>query len=260
MDYPKLQNQPLTAVVAEFRFSPVLQISEKIPQLQEQLRPQYPGFLQRLTAKINLGSGPADPTPMTPAAWIFTSASQRQSVFLEPNRVIFLTADYNRFPVFSEDCKLVLTTVNEVIKLGTLDRVGLRYNDAVDPGPNIPLSEYLIPEVLPAAPILDNDTLISHQYVTAVRTTHGTLQVRALIGRTGLPMMPDMLMIFPVPVRNPLPTEYDTAVLDFDHFWDGVGITFSVDEAITHLTDLHSRAREAFWKITTVKAKNQYWK
>ena len=86
------------------------------------------------------------------------------------------------------------------------------------------------------------------------------MQVRALIGKTGLPMMPDMLMIFPTPVADPLPVEYDTAILDFDHFWEGQGKAFAVDEAVSQLEKLHDRARKAFWSITTPKAKDEYWR
>ena len=41
-DYKKLENQPLKFVLAEFRFSPVMQIAEYIPKIQEALRKQYP--------------------------------------------------------------------------------------------------------------------------------------------------------------------------------------------------------------------------
>lgn len=260
MDYPKLQNQPLTAVLAEFRFSPVLQISEKIPQLQEKLRTQYPGFMQRLAAQVSLGIAAPVQASSAPFAWMFTSASRRQSVFLEANRVIYASADYNRFPEFQNACRSILDDVNAVISPVTLDRVGLRYNDAVDPGSARSLSEYLISQVLPATPMLDGDQAISHQYVTAIRTSEGILQVRVLIGRTGLPMMPDMLMIFPMQVANSLPVEYDTAILDFDHFWEGQGETFTVDNAVNRLAKLHERAREAFWHVTTPEAKDKYWR
>ena len=91
-----------------------------------------------------------------------------------------------------------------------------------------------------------------------VHTASGVLAVRALVGRHGLGVMPDLDGQFTLE----LPLDRATAALDFDHYWaapDEAGEAFALPTATAHLARLHEPARAAFWKVTTEFARTARW-
>src|SRR5690348_12027363 len=84
MDYPKLARQPLSVVLAEFRFSPVLAIQEKIPHIQERLRHLFPRFEQRQVTHLafSAGESPKVTQELVPS-WLMRSEDNRRAAIIE---------------------------------------------------------------------------------------------------------------------------------------------------------------------------------
>jgi uncharacterized protein (TIGR04255 family) len=184
-------------------------------------------------------------------------------VHLEAERLIVATTRYPRFAGFAQHCLQVVEAVLDALTPRQLLRVGLRYNDAVVPEPGESLERYLCAPLLPFAPLAENgEPVVRHLSETVVRTAAGTLVVRALVGRHGLGVMPDLEGQFALELPLAVPSDRVTAVLDFDHYWvaaDETGEAFTLPTATAHLTRLHEPAREAFWKVTTEFARTVRW-
>lgn len=261
-EFPKLEHQPLTLVLAEFRFRPAADLpgfidnsfwTSSLPKLK---------FEERVTQEVEVG--PAGISIRQPSKILFNiDPEQGQVLQLERDRLIIATTKYPRFDAFASKCLEHLNIFKDSFKAEGLLRVGLRYNDAVVPMEGENLGQYLHAHLLPARLLEREDTVLErHRSETLVRTQGGLLALRVLIGRHGLGVMPDLARKFPLEMDITVPAERETAVLDFDHFWkpprDAV-VPFSMDEVEKRLRALHQAARAAFWEATTDFARRERW-
>lgn len=261
--YPKLQNQPLTLVVAEFRFALLDLDSEALWSFREQLDTCMGGRAHQNTvqnARFN-----DDEIRITASPQLRWHAKDTgEVVHLEADRLIFATTQYPRFPDFSKKAKELLAALQESMPLNGLSRIGLRYNDAVVPDPDESLNDYLQAAFLPWPQFAETPLpLFQHTTETIMHTSSGTLAVRALLGRLGQSFMPDVKGRFGLTPPVEVPTDRATAVLDFDHYWQNTNPAtpdVSVDKAIEYLGMLHEPAREAFWNVTTDYARCIKWR
>lgn len=261
--YQKLANQPLTLVVAEFRFAPLNLDSEELWSFREQLDALMGGrALQNTVQNARFEADGLRITASPLLRWHTEDAGE--SVQLEADRIIFSTTQYPRFPDFSKKVKTLLVSLRAAMPLKGLKRIGLRYNDAVVPEADEDLADYLQAAFLPWPSFGEKPLPVAqHTTETIFNTPSGTLAIRALLGRHGQSFMPDVRDRFGLKSPIEVPTDRATAVLDFDHYWqdsDGANTDVNVDKAIKRLGMLHEPAREAFWNVTTDFARNEKWR
>jgi len=267
MEYQKLTHQPLSIVLAEFKFSAVLLMEKFIAGIQEDLRDEYPDFKRRTGHTITLTPGDEAPTITDNSVtyWELSSEDRSQLIRIDPENVIVASTDYGRFPTFLKSCQRAISTIHDHVGLKILNRVGLRYCDTVIPAPDKELSDYLEPEVLPGNAVIGLSNFIRlHRSETSLDTGEGkTLKIQVLAGMHQLAVFPDLRHTFSEVQWPEIPKDHATAILDFDHFWEPPSKerpSFAVDFASEKLAELHEVARQAFWDLTTSKAKMEYWK
>lgn len=261
--YPKLGKQPLTLVVAEFRFAPLNLDSEELWSFREQLDARMGGRAMQNTvqnARFEVDGLRITASPLL--RWHADEAGE--SVQLEANRLIFSTTRYPRFSGFSRKVRELLAALRAAMPLKDLKRVGLRFNDAVVPEADEDLSDYLQATFLPWPSFGEKPLPVArHTTETVFSTPSGTLAIRALLGCHGQSFMPDVRDLFGLKSPIEVPDDRATAVLDFDHYWQDANQAtseFNVDQAIKRLDMLHEPAREAFWNVTTDFARNEKWR
>ena len=98
-DYIKLKNQPLKFVLAEFHFSPVMQIAEYMPKIQEPLRKQYQILDKRnmQTVEVQLGGIAVSAID----SWASISWNKKNAIELNQERLIYTTTEYPSVAGFS---------------------------------------------------------------------------------------------------------------------------------------------------------------
>jgi uncharacterized protein (TIGR04255 family) len=257
----KLERPPLTLVLAEFRFARVALEGNGLVALKARLQPTFPDLQEGAAQQVRFGERGVT-VELTPVlSW--STPDRGRFVHVEAERLIVATTRYPRFAGFAQHCLQVVEALLDALTPRQLLRVGLRYNDAVVPEPGESLERYLCAPLLPFAPLAENgEPVVRHLSETVVRTAAGTLVVRALVGRHGLGVMPDLEGQFTPELPLAVPSDRVTAVLDFDHYWvaaDETGEAFTLPTATAHLTRLHEPAREAFWKVTTELARTVRW-
>ena len=255
-EYKKLQNQPLKIVLAEFRFSPVVQMGDYVPQIQEALRKQYPVFEQSSEQTIQVQSNNVS---VSTGHWSFISADRKSAVSLNQERLIYTTTDYPRFPKFRGHCQQIVDLLAEVVNPSLILRVGLRYSDLIEPenGQGIATlvdGHFGYPECYNSIGVAQRQ----HTEAT-LRTKEGILVIRSFYGEHDLPCPPDMLNL-PVAIRRDTESS-ERLILDFDHIWEAGDEPVELEpvKVLDKLDSLHETSREAFWKITTEHARNNVW-
>jgi hypothetical protein len=179
------------------QFNPVLDLEAYVPAIQSKMREaRFPDYRREVFQQVALPFGHADQSKM------FTSnlPSQSRHVFgdidlhslfiLETNALSFQTTRYDTFEAFSSVLLKGLGILHEALRLDFVERIGLRYLDAVQPlKESETLREFLVPEVLGHA-MRPGGQLQHSMSETVVLTAAGQLVSRVLIrdGQIGLPL------------------------------------------------------------------------
>ena len=257
--YKKLKNQPLKFVLAEFRFSQVMQIADYIPKIQEALRKQYPISNKTSEQAVQVQPGGVAVSVSTVDRWAFLSANKKSAVDINQERLIYITTEYARFDGFSDVCKQALETLADIVDPSLILRVGLRYSDLVVIDDGETLSD-LVNDHFGFPQCINTLGKAQHQSTeTFLNTAIGGLAIRTLYGQHNLTCLPDVQGL-PVQIKAD-PTPSERIILDFDHFWEAKeeSVGFEINEVLEKLSALHKTSREAFWKITTDRARNEKW-
>lgn len=262
-EYPKLERQPLTLVVAEFRFSRLNLDSEEVMGFRHEVEARLESRAKLRTAQSTQVDADGIFVSANPILrW--TSEKLGECVYLESDRLVFATTQYPRFPDFQRKIESLLEALEDACGIEKLYRVGLRYNDAVVPEANENLGAYLVPPLLPAADMPEAlQTLRGHRTETEFVTEAGALIVRAFLGRHGWAFTPDLAARSGLASPIEVPDDRGTAVLDFDHYWlplEPEGVLFDVESAISRFAALHEPAILAFWSFTTDYARKEVWR
>src|SRR5690554_5810248 len=189
-DYKKLKNQPLTFVLAEFRFSSVMRIAEYIPKIQEELRKQFP--IPQKSADQSIQIQTSGIAVSTMDRWAFISTDKKKAIIIDQERLVYITAAYPRFAGFSEACRQAICALATIVEPSLVTRVGLRYGNLIKPGEGekIPV---LIDKHFTYAECLGSLGAIQQQITeTFLQTAAGGLIIRALHGQNSLTCLPDM--------------------------------------------------------------------
>jgi uncharacterized protein (TIGR04255 family) len=255
--YKKLTNQPLKFVLAEFRFSPVLDIAKYIPQIQEAVRKLYPIPAKRSEQIVQAQSGGIAVSSID--RWAFVSANKRNAIELNQERLVYITADYPRFEGFSSACGFALETLATIVEPSLIMRIGLRYSDLVTVDEGEKVSD-LVNDHFGFPACIEAIGMPRQQSSNIMlQTAMGGLTVRTLFGEHNLSYLPDVQGL-PVAIATD-ETPSERIILDFDHYWeakeDSVG--FETSDVLEKLGRLHETSREAFWNVTTDYARNEKW-
>lgn len=193
----KLNNAPVYYTVAQVQFNPILNLEGFLPAIQAKMREKrFPDFRQEVFPRLVLPFGGmeqgqmAGPTVSQQSRYVFGDMDGRARFFLETNALSIQTTAYQTFDAFSAILLEGLSILHEAIRLDFVERIGLRYLDAVLPTKEgESLKEFLVPGVLGLA-LRGEGELLHSMSETVVMTSAGQLVSRVLIrnGVVGLPI------------------------------------------------------------------------
>lgn len=261
-DYKKLSNQPLVFVLAEFRFSPILDIKEYIPKIQDALRNRLPILRNTETQEITVSSNGI--SLETQANWEFISKNSHTAASINQNRLLFMTSEYQRFDGFEKNCDFLLQTIIDIISPSLCLGLGLRYSDTIfDIEEKGSIEDFVQPRLYKNDDLKLSGNLLRQTNETLWRTTEGAIFIRSIYGEDRVLVWPDAENL-PIAMRKTSDKPVRRLLLDIDHVWNAqeeeLGpLDFDKDSILSKLSNMHKISRKAFWNVTTEKAK-EAWK
>lgn len=250
----RLSKSPLVLVLAQVKTSPVLQMAEYVPKIQERLRHQgFPRFKLNRTQQIVLG-----PKPIfgTHERWLFSNKELTQTVALATDFVALEASAYTVFEDFVAVLGSVLEVVGSEAQISHSDRLGLRYVDLIRLAEGESFRNYLKPGLhgVEAEALGAQSTLIQLQI--SADTNMGTQYVRVWQTTDGKFLPPDLegedLSFKDVPQAGELLT-----ILDLDHF-SVHEREFDPPEIIAEMWRLHDGSDRAFRAAVTEVALSRW--
>jgi len=218
----KMKNAPVFYALAQVKFNPIAQMESYVPNLQEKLRRNgYPDFRKEvvqvgLTVR-RLDKEEPEVKGQQHIQWSFMNAQKDEGYLLSADSLVFHSTVYETFDVFSDRLLECLSLVHEAVELAYIERIGLRYLDAVVPEADDAIEDYLNPSLLGLSLSIDGE--LKHSFSeTLSQIGGGTLVARSVITEGGLALPPDL---FPLKLQvQPRFSEMagKTAVLDTDYF------------------------------------------
>ena len=260
----KLNNPPVYYTVAQVQFNPILNLEGYLSAIQAKMREaRFPDFKQEVFQRVILPFGGGDPGQMAAptiapqSRYIFGDIEGRAKFLLETNALSFQTTDYHTFDAFSDTLLKGLGMLHEAIRLDFVERIGVRYLDAVKPTKeDETLKDFLVPGVLGLA-LRGQGELLHSVSETVVMTPAGQLVSRVLIriGRVGLPME----LVGSSPAINPrfLEGEGIHAILDTDASYAQREV-FDLEKVRGRLSELHGEISKSFKATITPYAETAW--
>jgi uncharacterized protein (TIGR04255 family) len=244
-----LKNSPLILALAQVRISPVLQMKQFVPEIQERLRKSgYPRYAEAQTQEIVLTGGP-EPMLNTSTKWVFGDRDLKTAVVVAREFVTLETTSYETFDLFVERMAEALRVVGEIAQVDLAERLGLRYLDYVKPLGTDSMADYLSAGLLG----INGEGLrgVRSQYLARGQSDLGQMMVRVTHGGGAFRLPPDLQ---PLDLAQPtIADSGDWALLDFDHFSD-MPRPYNVDAIVDALWGLHDLVDATFRNSATEHA------
>lgn len=258
----KLKNGPLIYVLAQIQISPVLKIGKFVDDIQERLRGDYPRLQKKTIQSVNLallGSEKSAEVDLekvieTHNRWLFTNEQETTGFILDNSSFALHTTDYPTFEPFLEWFRAGITILGEVVDVGLVQRLGLRYMDLIDPIGNDSIDQY-VSEGLHGFPLhhIAETNDYSSQTISRGETSAGYLVARYTRSKEEISLPSDITpLVLPHDHKKRNPDKL-AALLDFDHYRTET-IKFSPDEIMKRMRELHDATSTIFHGTATEHA------
>lgn len=252
----KWKNAPVMYTVAQVRFNQILSIESFVPNIQEKLRSiGFPDYRKEVLNTFSIALGqPETSAPVVQAIprFAFGDIKGTSGFTLESNALSFQATDYDIFESFLDQFLTVLSIINDNVNFSFVERVGVRYLDAVTPSQNETLADYLLPEVLGLTFKLNGN--ITHSYTETVSTSSvGGLIARTIIQDTNISLPPELAQTsYQI---KPIFSKFKGlhAVIDTDGY-NETRSAFDITSIGKTLNDLHEEIVKSFKSVATKHA------
>lgn len=139
-DSPRVvfRKNPLTEVICQLRFPPILQVASEEPSaFQELIRGQYPFYekTQAIPQQLTSLLTQLSITPALPAEWIahrFLTADRTSHISLSRDFIAVSALKYTRWENFRREIDTARKALEKIYSPAFYTRVGLRYRDIID--------------------------------------------------------------------------------------------------------------------------------
>lgn len=261
----KMSNAPVFFTVTQVKFNPILNIAEYIPAIQDQMRKAgFPDFYaydvnhltvpMGTTAKVGQN---VNPSFVREKYYLFGNTEKTTSFIFLPNSIALQTTDYDIFDTFLNDFIKGLTTIHKIISIDFVERIGLRYMDAILPKAGECVEDYLNEKVLGMHSALSRNLTYSlSETVTAAE--ENTLRSRVVIREGQIRLDQPLPDIRPRIAKRFTKQSGIHAVIDTDAFVEKRD-QFSIERIKEILVVLHDEINNSFFATITEYAKN-IWK
>lgn len=261
----KMSNAPVYFTIVQVRFNNLWALDTFVPGIQETMRKagfSDPRKTMLTTINLNFNPSTSPVSPVDPGQqqvpiaqvlrYIFANRDNTSAFTLDQGALSYQTTVYERFEEFLEVFLKGLETVHSVVNLDFIERVGVRYLDAVIPKDGDLLASYLQPTVLGLVDRLDGDLVHSFSE-TVTRTLVANITSRTIIDLGSIGVPPD-LQPMPIKIQERMSNfEGLHAILDTDGSWEQREV-FDLEHIKEKLMEIHREISKSFKATVTQHA------
>lgn len=230
-----LKNSPLTEVICQVRFPPILRLVERPPiDFQDRIRHRFPGFEEEYGIILKFERELGRPTmgaEMAARVYQFKTADNSSSVALTTEFYALTTEKYTVWPAFADDLAYIHDALMATMAPTYATRIGLRYVNSIKP---LPLHHQERPGF---------ESLLRPELISLLRTDAWTMPIE--LSNSVVLADDDGRMILRVGYS---PQSKEELLLDIDYFEEG---QLSLDDVERRCSRYHDVIYRAFrWCVT----------
>lgn len=245
----KLRDAPVYYTVAQVQFGTVLNLKEYLPHVQDGMRKwQFPVYHeiaeQQFVISTNAGA-PSTQSIQTVHRYAFGDLTETSQFVLDRNSITFHTSNYISYTEFADMFHKGLELLANTVNPSYLERIGIRYVDAILPKENQPLSIFLAAEVQGLSRKITGE-LVHTASETVIRRDNMQLISRVIIQRGVVGIPHDFMALPPLLMQDKFNTEACLhAILDIDAS-RAERTSFTTAGIMCEMQNLHDAAEEIF--------------
>lgn len=264
----QLSNAPVYYVLAQAKFNPVNNMKNYVDVIQDRLRRlHFSVYEEQLIEQIHVVTRlgvPPEARQRTETIWHFTRKDQTAGFVLTPSQLVYHTTHYQTDEQFLPVLLSGLSIVHEVVELEYVDRLGLRYLNAILPTGDELLDDYLMPGVRGISPVGDMIPARSISESIFQRPLENTGELATLVARIyrtidrlGYPpdVAPNQLVLKPQFQQAEV---CEHAVVDTDH-WIEANMPVDREQLLQRLMVLHDGLKLAFFDAIITEQAQEKW-
>ncbi|HET7108119.1 MAG TPA: TIGR04255 family protein [Candidatus Acidoferrum sp.] len=183
-----MKKPPIFYTIGQIQFSPVLGMAKFVPDIQEELRRDFPDFQRGKIANVQIKAIDENvPVQVvTQERWHFNDLNRTSGYLLQPQSLVFHTTAYETSEHFLQKVLGGISIVQKYAELTYIESVSIRTLDAVIPEPDQNVREYLNPAVRGLSEGLDGH--LKHSVMESLWEVppHGVLISRVAIVKGAL--------------------------------------------------------------------------
>jgi len=258
-----LNNPPVFHMLIQIKFNRITAIKNYYDQIQECFRQaSFPDAKENLQQEISIQQ-PTEDTMQNvriehknQLTWHFMNFERSAGFVLGDDFLVYHTTAYKCFNDALPHILNGINIIHEVMAISFIERIGMRFLNAILPEPSKQLSDYLIPDVLgfSGTSLETNGYIKQHSMFESILFSEAEKRVcasRIVMAKTNNspPIMPQDLI--PLIQQLDLQKQFigltgDMALLDIDCFQDGMREQFVLNQIEKHITALHDNASTIF--------------
>lgn len=252
----KLPHAPIFYVLAQVRFAALPKISERISDVQEELRANgFPDPFEENITTFQFDMGASQPAYQQTAVkrWVSRNAERTAGFLFDPNSITFQTTDYEDSTTLVDSFTRGLEILHKHVHVRLIDRVGVRTLDAVFPKDGETIATYIDGSALGLYGKLEAE--LQHVFSeTVLNSPRGTVTSRALTHNAGISFPPDLQNSHFVLANRFINKSGIHTMIDIDAAKSD-RMSFDLTQVKDSMAALKKYASESFWKTVTPKAK-----
>lgn len=241
----KLSQAPLFYTLGQVKFNPITQMSTYASRIQERLRGRYPDYQPEIQLSMSLSGPEGAISRQQSTRWHFYNADKTQGYVLYEDALVYHATSYDTSTAFLGALLDGLALVHEVVELAYIDRIGLRYLDAVAPGDQEQLEDYLVPELMGLSGRVSGK-LIQGLSESLFHVDGATLMARIVITERGLALPPELHPMHMTLLPRFTGLTGKLAILDTDCFQEAQRLSFDLKAVESRLKQLKTHQKTVF--------------
>ncbi|MEB3286880.1 MAG: TIGR04255 family protein [Vampirovibrionales bacterium] len=252
-----LKNAPLYFTIAQVRFNRLMVLDSCIDKIQEAFRLlNYPDYQETQQAILSLSIAPTDKDTQIPVRRIlqysFLNFDRTAGFTLDQNSLSFETTTYQTFESFSKDFFAGLDALLKIVKPDYIERIGLRYLDAIVTEPADKVSEFLTSSV--SGLLSQARSGLMHSFSETSYDTNSVNVLARVIFKNGkIGMPPDITTTNLQLLEKFQKIDGLHATLDIDCSMSKREL-LNIDTIIKYLDIIHDESSKAFHSLATADA------
>jgi uncharacterized protein (TIGR04255 family) len=256
----KMWHAPVYYALVQAQFNPIANMVKYVDEIQDQLRQSdYTLFDPKEVTHLQFGNTAGqEPKVAHSISWVITKEDRSAGFILTTSSLTFHTTHYRTKEEFIPELLRGLEIVHNGVKLSYLNRLGLRYLDAVLPLPKETVAQYLVGGLHG----IDFKAERNYSFMESVFDTEcsplltkGKLISRVMQRKAALGYPSDIMPYGLVPMKRfEIKDTRSHGIIDTDHFVEG-RMPLDFAQLKEQLLSLHATHKLAFEATITDHAK-----